>query len=61
MAKFYNSSATELHEKQDYQHIYAFTGTIPKPIDFNNNIRRRLTLIHADATLNLRESALICI
>jgi len=27
----------------------------------NNYIRRRLTLINADATLNLRKSVLICV
>jgi len=31
-------------------------GTVPKSNDFNNYIRRRLTLINADATLNQRKS-----
>ncbi len=32
-------------------------GTVPKSSDFNNYIRRRFTLINADATLNQRKSA----
>ena len=39
-----------------YLSLY-FSGTIPKSSDFNNYIRRRFTLINADATLNQRKSA----